>query len=354
MIILIVLIIIGIAAAVLLSIGLTKRPYKECPGQPKQPICTPCKECPGQPALGSYALTKNWTGAELIPSDSGDWYYFLDNDPTSGLIVYRNGTKPNRDLLSVTGTNQLKISVSSDTVDLGDAGTFRRGVRLHSTDAYDYGFFVISVDHIPEGVGVWPAFWLLGEGTWACSGEIDIIEGINSVDDASSYNSSTLHTSANCPQGDDVNCNASDQTWTTCGCSSDGKCPTKGCLQKFTSNSSFGFGFNKKTPTGGIFACELSRAGVVKIWYYDNVADFPTDNVITISKLPAPTVQFQACASKAFRNMRLIINTTLCGQWAGKEYDKTNGDGSCKGAVLDTTYTMSEAYWMINWLKVYQ
>jgi beta-glucanase (GH16 family) len=31
---------------------------------------------------------------------------------------------------------------------------------------------------IPAGAGVWPAFWMLGEGSWPASGELDIMENI--------------------------------------------------------------------------------------------------------------------------------------------------------------------------------
>jgi beta-glucanase (GH16 family) len=35
------------------------------------------------------------------------------------------------------------------------------------------------------GVGYWPAFWLLGEGSWPAHGEIDILEDVNGLDDHS-------------------------------------------------------------------------------------------------------------------------------------------------------------------------
>jgi beta-glucanase (GH16 family) len=41
----------------------------------------------------------------------------------------------------------------------------------------------------PGGDGYWPAFWLLGTGTWPASGEIDIMEDVN----AASRHSGTLH-----------------------------------------------------------------------------------------------------------------------------------------------------------------
>jgi hypothetical protein len=41
----------------------------------------------------------------------------------------------------------------------------------------------------PQGLGYWPAFWLLGPGHWPSSGEIDILEDINAL----STHSGALH-----------------------------------------------------------------------------------------------------------------------------------------------------------------
>jgi beta-glucanase (GH16 family) len=41
----------------------------------------------------------------------------------------------------------------------------------------------------PGSIGYWPAFWLLGSGTWPAHGEIDILEDVNGLDE----HSGTLH-----------------------------------------------------------------------------------------------------------------------------------------------------------------
>lgn len=38
---------------------------------------------------------------------------------------------------------------------------------------------------LPEGAGLWPAFWMLGNGAWPATGEIDIMENIGEKDWAS-------------------------------------------------------------------------------------------------------------------------------------------------------------------------
>ena len=48
-----------------------------------------------------------------------------------------------------------------------------------------------------SGLGYWPAFWMLGPGDWPMTGEIDILEDVNALNE----HASTLH----CGNLDDVN-----------------------------------------------------------------------------------------------------------------------------------------------------
>ena len=56
--------------------------------------------------------------------------------------------------------------------------------RLNTRDrfAFKYGRIEARI-RFPEGQGLWPAFWMLPQddvyGTWAASGEIDIVEAVN-------------------------------------------------------------------------------------------------------------------------------------------------------------------------------
>ena len=47
----------------------------------------------------------------------------------------------------------------------------------------------LRLPDVAQGLGYWPAFWMLGIGTWPAHGEIDIMEDVNSL----SQHSGTLH-----------------------------------------------------------------------------------------------------------------------------------------------------------------
>merc|ERR1711879_405477 len=63
------------------------------------------------------------------------------------------------------------------------------------------------------------------------------------------------------------------------------------------------------------------------------------------------------CAGK-FGDMMIIINTELCGDWAGNVWNQhgcngKTGVGSCVDYVRNHGDRMTEAYWTINSLKIY-
>lgn len=49
--------------------------------------------------------------------------------------------------------------------------------RINSRNKHDFTYGKIEARvKLPQGAGVWPAFWMLGYGSWPSSGEIDIME----------------------------------------------------------------------------------------------------------------------------------------------------------------------------------
>jgi len=312
----------------------------------------------GTKNTGGYALVMDATGPAIKPTPGGAFAYFTLPDPTNGAVDYGVW-----DDLIQTSPTQAKISVG----DLGPTGR-RRAVRLSSRAAFDSGLFVIDLAHIPEGPGVWPAFWLTAlepaGSAWACNGEIDIIEGVNSIDAASSINTSTLHTSTkpggapcrqdgvpgistpDCTSGGGTRSMKSAGAAGTCGCDGASPCPYSGCGVKA---SPFGWGFNR--AGGGVYACELTDDGQVSIWFFPASAA-PADLANghpNPSSWPAPSVAFKACPGQ-FRGLQITLNTTLCGAWAGAVYP--GGPAACEKYV--GTADLSQAYWLINYIRAYK
>lgn len=313
-------------------------------------ICTP---------YNKYQIIDNLSGNDLIPTIDGNTsamiYYVSDNDPTKGYVNY--GTW--NELIEV---NRGKFIVKAGNV----KGGKRKMIRMYSRKAYNDGLFVIKADHIPEGNGVWPAFWLTSKDkTWACGGEIDIIEGVNSIDPSSSRNSSTLHTndkSGLCKQ-DGVKgiknpmCSSDGGTQDkNCGCGRDEKCPYEGCGVELNSSSSFGQGFNNSG--GGIYATELTTDGFITIWFFPKGTE-PAD---LINGTPDPSswlnsdnvIKFNQCKGN-FKNLEIVLNTDLCGTWAGTKFinDKgVKGTQACQDYI--DTQDLTSAYWSIDYIKVFQ
>ncbi len=102
---------------------------------------------------------------------------------------------------------------------------------------------------------VWPAFWTLGMQTeWPNSGEVDIIESINMMNN----NQIALHALPGC-----VKTEAPGQQT---GRTIEGDCSTpKGCIVAETKPNSFGPGFAQ--AGGGVFASQFAASGIYA-WFW--------------------------------------------------------------------------------------
>jgi len=74
----------------------------------------------------------------------------------------------------------LKITARRETV--GDFGYTSARITTRDRFAFKYGRIEASIK-FPSGQGLWPAFWMLSQdspyGSWAATGEIDIVEAAN-------------------------------------------------------------------------------------------------------------------------------------------------------------------------------
>lgn len=55
----------------------------------------------------------------------------------------------------------------------------RESVRLTSKKSWKYMLLAMKYTRLPVACGSWPAFWILGPGTWPGGGELDIMEWAN-------------------------------------------------------------------------------------------------------------------------------------------------------------------------------
>lgn len=79
-------------------------------------------------------------------------------DPTNGFVDYVDqSTASSSGLIDTTSGNvYIGVDSSNDTPD------GRPSVRLTSTKAYNHGLVILDLEHMPEGCGTWPAFWMVG------------------------------------------------------------------------------------------------------------------------------------------------------------------------------------------------
>lgn len=201
---------------------------------------------------------------------------------------------------------------------------------------------------MPTGCGTWPAFWALSWNyaeEWPKGGEIDIIEGINSVPG----NQFAVHTTEGCffePSKLGTGKPRDDET-----CFSNA-----GCAVKDTNPDSFGPGFNLKG--GGVYATYVDDSGIM-LWYWPRgrVPHSVQRGHPTMRDFGRPTAFYTSkrCNTKEFfdEEMMIIINTTLMGDWAGAEFTKSGCKGT-KESIMADRDNFVDAFWVVNSVKTYQ
>jgi len=313
-----------------------------------------------------------------------DKYFFTNfphDDPTLGDVIYDRLKWVNDDMIKLSEFDGLYGFIKSRNDTLGfDSFRFTSKPYYNLNDDVQKIVFVFK-GKFPSAKGVWPAWWLNGSRQdewlykesiqsvsdefldnysgigrfyntpspvnctdWPAAGEVDIIETING--DNIIHN--TIHT---CPQmcdsewNDDgviINCAKATPTDPNSGCS--------GIPYKLTS-------------VEGTFAC-LWENNSIRFYYWEPDSDLRSDGG-PLSKSPEPEnwsesflknhVRFldtktkcdtnshqdwqcENCEGKnrcEFVNLKMIFNITLCGKWAGDEFDETDSSlKNCKEYVI--------------------
>jgi hypothetical protein len=150
---------------------------------------------PPPPAGWTTVFSDDFAGPAGSPPSSANWFYDIGTGYGTGEIENTTDSTSN---VYLDGNGHLDITaIDSD-------GTWTSG-RIESTrddfEAPPGGEMEMTASiEQPDpasGLGYWPAFWALGSpmragGTWPTSGEIDMMEDVNGLNEASQ----TLHDSA--------------------------------------------------------------------------------------------------------------------------------------------------------------
>jgi hypothetical protein len=153
---------------------------------------------PAPPAGWSTVFSDNFAGAAGSAPSSANWFYDIGSGYGTGEIENTTNSTSN---VYLDGNGDLVLKA------IDNGGTWTSG-RIESTrddfEAPAGGQLEMTASieqpNPASGLGYWPAFWALGSpmrtgGGWPQSGEIDMMEDVNGLNEASQ----TLHDSANSP-----------------------------------------------------------------------------------------------------------------------------------------------------------
>lgn len=275
-------------------------------------------------AGASYKLQTSYVGENFFSEDN--WDFFTAPDPTTGAVQYVDkATAEAQKLINATAD---KVYVGADLTSVLNPGEGRKSVRLESKTIWPSGgLFIIDVEHVPTGCGVWPAWWLLGidaEHPWPTWGEIDIIEDAHGVPRVYT----TLHTDQNCDQSSVKQGTDFTAAWNTvsttgapatnCSIHAVDQDNNQGCSVA-GQDGSLGTVFNQNG--GGTFALHWSPTqGHISAFLFKE-GSVPAD---VKGKAPKPEtwgtpyaffkIGTDACPANLFKNLHMILNTDFCGQ----------------------------------------
>lgn len=283
----------------------------------------------------------------------------------------------------------------------------RESVRLEGKTRFERGLFILDVRHMPDGCGVWPAFWLTDEENWPNNGEIDILEGVNGQTTAKT----ALHTSDKCDMFQHVAPYAATGHWeritgipdhftgeldfeTNKGADNcDWEAPhqwyNEGCTFVHDRDDTIGGPVN--AIGGGLYVLEWDPVGryhesgvdmgFIKAWVFTDDIPQNLNDVIATAGLedasqrvmPWPeswnTTPYayytigdgdSGCSADHFKNMRIVINLAFCGTVSGNRflsecskqagrYNTTNDPvTTCNSYIQSNPKALEEAYWKIK------
>ncbi|KAL6833821.1 glycoside hydrolase family 16 protein [Trichoderma sp. SZMC 28015] len=275
--------------------------------------------------------------------------FYADSDPTHGFVEYVDAQTANS--LGLAGTSIGGVFMGVDyTTQNPPKG--RKSVRVSSQQSFTHGLFIADIAHMPGSIcGAWPAFWMLGPD-WPFSGEIDIIEGVNTQ----TTNSITLHTGPGFSVSNNGSTSSTQLLSSDCGPNNS----NTGCGQSTADNQNYGDGFN--AIRGGVYATEWTSEHIA-VWFFPRT-NLPLD-ITTGAPNPdgwgQPLAKFtgvNGCSiDNYFKNNQIVFDTTFCGDWAGQAWASNSECAAladtCEDYVSNNPSAFAKAFWLINSVKVY-
>lgn len=309
--------------------------------------------------------------------------FFTDTDPTKGFVQYQSmDSSISAHLIGTLPSNAIYMGV--DSTNKTTSG--RQSVRIESKASYNKGLLIADIPHMPSSTcGSWPAFWMLGP-QWPEGGEIDILENVNDAE----TNAVTLHTGAGCavdglksPRSGSGSMASRAHQHRRDGAAADGflgdmetpNCdvkavdqpPNKGCSIAAPEEGLASYGTRFNTNGGGIYATEITSEHI-SVWFIPysssstNASTSPDTATIFTTPDPKkwgkPLARFagKGCDFDAkFRDMKIIFDTTFCGEWAGRVWEsggcaKKTGVATCEKFVGENPEAFKESWWGVSGL----
>ncbi|KAF2466791.1 uncharacterized protein BDR25DRAFT_395654 [Lindgomyces ingoldianus] len=291
--------------------------------------------------------------------------FYNDPDPSHGFVQYQSieDAVKNEYIGYLNESIYLGVNYKDQTPE------GRPSIRVESTKHYNQGLLIMDIVHMPDSIcGTWPAAWMLSVSeTWPNGGEIDIIEGVNHY----TQNTVTLHTSTGCTVSNTTGGgqgNMNEQATFTgfmatsnCDVAATDQPKNVGCSIHDSSLSAPSYGTEFNQAGGGIYAMEWTTTDI-SVWLFArNSTSLPKD--LTMNPEPGtfgtPIAKFQGSGcdfKERFKDLKIILGITFCGEWAGeeKEWAKScaakTGASTCEEYVRDNPEAFAQAYWEIKGL----
>lgn len=268
----------------------------------------------------------------------------------------------------------------------------RHSAHISTKKRWKHFLAAFRFSHVPFGPGVWPAFWMNGEGHWPDGGEVDILEYANAESGKVSMhtgksNKCDLHAEEvnKCKRMPDMNeMDYNCYTWYR------PEDPLLGCGPTEPGAYRNGEAWSK---TPGVVAVEWTEE-FVKVFFIpedkipgDLLLDQPQPNTWdewVISFFPFASSEKRqpgSCKKDPLTPQQLIINIELCGDWAGYTFEPdrrlpqfeqwkrkikneectrhhwVSHDDCCSNYLAEPEngdFLREHAYFNISWLKVYK